>query len=243
MTGYALAALHVLGLDQRRCAHCLRPFTPKRDEQGNVSLCQPCAAMLKAYAGSRCRRCGFPLPRSIQPAICPSCLHDPPPWHGLAFHGLYTGPLRHMLLRLKLGGQLYIARSLAHFLCEAVACLPRPDAVLAIPQHPNHLYKRGYNQAHELARALCTLTGLTLRTDLLTRIRQSTAQAQLSAQDRRANVRNSFRAEPQTHGLRLWLLDDVLTTGSTLREATQALLTAGAKMVAIVFVARTPLRS
>lgn len=160
---------------------------------------------------------------------------------GAAYHGLYAGSLRDVLLRLKFSGHLYLARTLAFFLMEAAACLPQPDAVLAVPQHPDHLRRRGYNQVQELVRALCRVSGLHLRTDLLKRPVSGPAQMQLSGAARRENVRHSFQASPAVAGLRLWLVDDVMTTGSTLRAAAQALRMGGAQRIDVLFVARTPL--
>ncbi len=242
--------LRTLGLTQRRCAHCLRPFIPERsdvpDSVRNLAaqdfLCPQCLKALPRYLGSHCPRCGLPATDSEQHSnvVCGACLQQPPPWRGLAFHGLYAGDLRDMLLRLKFDGQLYLAKPLGTFLQEAAACLSRPDGVLAVPQHPDHLRRRGYNQAHELARALCNLSGLSLRTDLLHRPLPGPAQAGLSAMARRDNVRHSFAASPAAAGLHLWIIDDVMTTGSTLRAATEVLCMAGAKSVDVLFVARTP---
>ena len=231
-----------LGLAQRRCAHCLRPFDPPENGADVAPLCPECATELQAYAGPRCPRCGLPAADAEQRGniVCGACLQQPPPWQGLAFHGLYTGALRHALLRLKFDGQLYLAAPLASFLLEAAGCLPRPDAVLAVPQHPDHLRRRGYNQAHELARALCALSGLSLRPALLARPVPGSAQAGLTAAARRHNVRHSFAASPAAAGLRLWLTDDIMTTGSTLRAAAETLRAAGAARVDVLFVARTP---
>ncbi|MBO4300703.1 MAG: ComF family protein [Desulfovibrio sp.] len=242
MTRSLAHVLHSLGLDQRRCAHCLRPFSPADLTSPQDAFCPQCAVELKPHSGPCCHLCGLPLAGTHAPgnAVCGACLQDPPPWHALAFHGLYQGTLRDTLLQLKFDGKIYLAKALAYFLLEAASCLPLPDAVVAMPQHPNHLRNRGYNQAHELARALCHLAALNLRTDLLARVVPGPAQAQLSARARRENVRHSFRASPLTAGMTLWLLDDVMTTGSTLRSATHALLTAGADRVDVLFVARTP---
>ncbi len=252
-----------LGLAQMRCFHCLRPFSPAYETFSDPActaatdiftpanpLCPQCRSLLAPYKGPRCPLCGLPVMPSIladepshveqKASLCGRCLTDPPPWTQTAFHGLYRESLRHVLLRLKFDGHLYLAPLLSSFLVEAARCLPEADALVAVPQYPAHLRQRGYNQAHELAKALHAQTGLALRPDLLCRTRPGPAQIGLSARSRPENVRHSFEASPQARGLRLWLVDDVMTTGSTLRSAGLALLKAGAKRVDVLVVARTP---
>ncbi|WP_291357430.1 ComF family protein [Desulfovibrio sp.] len=158
----------------------------------------------------------------------------------MAYHGLYKGALRELILRFKFGGDLALVRLLGAWLENAASCLPAPDALAGMPQHPAHLRRRGFNQAHELARALHAATRIPLRTDLLFRKHDSAPQASLNAQERHKNVRGVFGADASVAGLRLWLIDDVVTTGSTLREATRTLLEAGAAEVCVLAVARTP---
>lgn len=258
-------AAYRLGLVQKRCFHCLRPFSPNcedlSDQQDLVavdifspatSLCPQCHDLLAPYREPHCPLCGLPpviIPtrgcEALQPdqkaSLCGRCITAPPPWTQAAFHGLYRESLRHMLLRLKFDGHLYLAPLLGSFLLQAAQCLPQPDALVAVPQYPAHLRQRGYNQAHELAKALHVQTGLALSPGLLCRTRPGPAQIGLSARLRPENVRHSFAAAPQVKGLRVWLVDDVMTTGSTLRSAGLALLKAGAKRVDVLMVARTPM--
>lgn len=249
--GSAVARMQkALGLNQDRCLHCLRPFSPAFAAHLNAAaapeslLCPQCCDLLAPYAGPRCPRCGIP-PSDPQAgnSICGACLQNPPQWSGAAFYGLYQGALRHTLLRLKFDGHLYLAPLLGNFLLESVTCLPRPDVIVAVPQHPAHLRRRGYNQAHELARALHDLSGLSVSSRLLSRPVPGQEQAHLGAKDRRSNVRHSFAASPEARGLRVWIVDDVMTTGSTMNAAASALLAGGAARVDAVFAARTPLNT
>ena len=238
-----------LGLDEIRCAVCLRPFSPAAQgaESGDgLPLCPVCRPNFAPYTGPRCPQCGFPFPglpdgeQNAATMLCGACLAERPPWRAFTWHGLYRGALRQIILRFKFGGELALARLLAAWLEDAARCLPMPDALLAMPQHLSHLRRRGFNQAHELTRALHFATGLPLRTDLLVRIRDSAPQATLNARLRSTNVRGVFAASPAVQGMRLWLIDDVMTTGNTLKEATRTLLSAGATEVCVLAVARTP---
>lgn len=171
---------------------------------------------------------------------CGVCLTQRPPWRALAYHGLYEGALRDIVLRFKFGGELALAHLLGMWLENAATCLPVPDVLLGIPQHPAHLRRRGFNQAHELARALHVATHLPVRADILVRTRDSAPQASLNAQLRASNVRGVFGVAAPVNGMRLWLIDDVMTTGNTLKEATRTLLEAGAAEVCVLTIARTP---
>ena len=204
-------------------------------------LCPSCAVLLAPYTGPRCPRCGLP-PSNPQEGnvVCGACLQNPPPWSGVAFHGLYQNALRHTLLRLKFDGHLYLTSLLGGFLLDSVACLPLPEVITAVPQHPDHLRHRGYNQAHELAKSLHKHVKVPLTTQLLTRPIPGKEQARLGAMARRSNVQHSFSASPDAKGLRVWLVDDVMTTGSTMAAATKALLAGGVTRVDAVFIARTP---
>lgn len=233
--GHLSSFLKWLGFCQRRCANCLQPFYPD-DQKDGRRLCASCRIALSSYQGPRCRRCGIPSQN-----ICRQCASTPPPWPAVAYHGLYTGALREMILRLKFGNELHIARLLAEFVYEAARCLPRPEAIVPIPQAPQHLRNRGFNQAHEIGRYLAKLAGFRLDSNLLERTRQCRPQEGLSAEERKENLAGAFRASPDAAGKAIWLLDDVMTTGSTCASAACELLDAGASAVYPLFVARTPL--
>lgn len=226
-----------LGLLERRCHQCLRPFVPP--DSGEL-LCPVCQKAIMPYAGPRCKLCGAP-PRGATAKICASCRTSPPPWRDIGYSGLYTGLLRDILLRLKFDGEIHLARFLGETLLNASTGLAKPDLVTALPQHPAALRRRGFNQAHEIARAFCAASGFGLSTKILMRVREGKPQESLSAAQRKTNMRGAFQAEASVAGAHIWLIDDILTTGATCREAAQTLLDAGAHSVSLLFVARTPL--
>ena len=238
-------AADLLGFGDRRCLRCGASFAPDRnDGTADGLLCAACLAQLPPMKGPRCRRCAFPFPdiAPATPALCGDCLRDPPPWQGMACYGRYEGALRDMLLDLKFHGRFLLADALAPLLLDSLLCLPLPDALVPMPLPLPRLRQRGYNQAQELALAAGHLLGLPVRPDLLYRPSCDTPQSRLRAGERRRNLHGSFAASPDAAGLRLWLLDDIFTTGSTARAAAQTLLAAGARRVDLVTLARTPLR-
>jgi ComF family protein len=201
-------------------------------------LCAACAAELP---GNRCccARCALPLPQPT--ALCGVCQRQPPPWHAAWVPFCYGWPLDRLESRYKFSAALAAGRALA---AQWIACGPppvRPDAVLAVPLHRARLRERGYNQSLELARMLARRWRLPLRQGLLQRVRATAAQTELDARARRRNVRAAFRVP---HGTMLpahvVVLDDVMTTGTTLAECARTLRRAGARRVDVWALARAP---
>ena len=112
------------------------------------------------------------------------------------------------------------------------------DVVLPVPLGLQRLRQRGYNQAQLLASALARKTGIPAAARLLTKPAETPTQSTLSRGSRSANVRDAFRASPGADGKSILLVDDICTTGETLRACARELLAAGAARVCAVTVAK-----
>jgi ComF family protein len=117
---------------------------------------------------------------------------------------------------------------------------PAPDLIVPVPLHPLRLRQRGFNPAGLLAAALGHLRELPVDPVALTRIRNTPSQTGLPRDRRARNVSGAFRTRRRALPGRIWLVDDVVTTGSTLREAARSLRGAGARRIVAVCAARTP---
>ncbi|MGB2788995.1 MAG: ComF family protein, partial [Dokdonella sp.] len=118
-----------------------------------------------------------------------------------------------------------------------------PAALLCVPLHESRLRERGYNQALELAKPLARALHWPRHPHALRRIRSTQAQSGLDARARRRNLRGAFEVDPaQTLPTHVALLDDVMTTGSTLRECARVLRKAGVQRVDVWALARAPAR-
>jgi len=118
-----------------------------------------------------------------------------------------------------------------------------PNAIVPVPLHPTRLRERGYNQALELAKPLAREFGLVLAPGLLRRTRATAAQSDLDAVARRNNLRGAFEVDTNHAApAHVALLDDVMTTGTTLREAARTLKRAGVARVDVWVLARAPHR-
>lgn len=201
-------------------------------------VCAACAEGLSPYTGQACPLCGMPpaAPQDIC-VPCGACLVAPPPWMALHFFGLYKASLKEQLLRFKYGEDLSLIPLLGNMLALASAPLLPVDLLVAMPRHESRLRERGFNQVHELARVAACTHRVPLLPDSLRRTRPTPPQAQLSAKERQHNPQGSFAASG-VEGKRVLLVDDIMTTGATLRHAANALLAAGAATVSVAVVAR-----
>jgi ComF family protein len=156
--------------------------------------------------------------------------------------GTYEGPLRDCVIALKYRGRHRAAARLSLRLLRNERCrriLEASDVVVAVPLHAEREHRRGFNQAQLLASALAADAGLPVSRGLV-RTRNTRTQTDLRAGERRRNVRNAFACDfdPALLGARVTLVDDVTTTGATLRECARTLLARGAKEVRSITVAR-----
>lgn len=209
-----------------------------------------CAACLQRFCAPqrRCPRCALGLSPDVDSALpCASCIGQPPAWRRAVCAQDYAFPWSGLIGDFKFRGDVALAGLLAQRLACAVADAPGArdvELVLPVPLSAQRLQERGFNQAWELTRRLGHRLGLATAADLLQRPVDTAHQLDLSLQDRARNLRGAFMVtpgrQPRVAGRRLALVDDVMTTGATLREATRALLQAGAASVDVWAVARTP---
>jgi ComF family protein len=217
------------------------------------ALCETCRKSVVPVLPPLCDRCGTPTP--AERIVCRECEEGPePPFAWAQTLGQYTGPLRTAIHQLKYHGKTALAAPLGQMLAHSLEntatplfaprsdpALPPFDAVVPIPLHPSRLRSRGFNQAERLARVVAAERGWTLDTRGLRRVRRTEVQALLTSREARAaNVKDAFTAYAPTHfwNQSVLLIDDVLTTMATVREAAAVVRAAGAARVCIVALAR-----
>lgn len=208
-------------------------------------ICPACLDDLP-WLGTACRQCALPLAEADR--LCDQCLHSPPAFSQVVAPFLYRFPLDSVIPAFKYQHKLTYGRLMARLLLQAVEHHYReqdqalPDLLLPLPLHRARQAQRGYNQALELARPIARQLAIPLDRRNLLRRRATTSQQGLNAEQRRHNLQDAFicRYPEQLHGKHLALLDDVVTTGTTVDEASRTLLGAGAASVSVWCIARTP---
>jgi ComF family protein len=222
------------------CAACHEPL----EQPTRGPVCGRCWSAIVPITPPCCRTCGDPLPSwriiSIAESRCPRCRRKPPLVTLARAVGPYEGSLRAIVHALKYGARSTLARPLAARLrASGEDVLAGADMVVPVPLHRSRRRQRGFNQAAELARHL----GVPME-EALRRTRRTASQADLPASRRHANVRGAFTLAPDApvSGSIVVLVDDVSTTGATLDACAGVLLTAGARDVRALIVARAVTR-
>lgn len=211
----------------RRCLLCDAPTI--RDW-----VCAGCDAELPHLPRARCVVCAVPL---AQGSTCGACLKRPPAFEHVAAAFAYTFPVDAVICALKYGRRLALAPVLGAVFAKEVA--PDADVLVPMPLAPKRHSERGFNQALELARSISIRHRIPIAATACRKVVETPPQAALPWKERARNVRRAFVCDTSFDGLRVAIVDDVLTTGATMNELAQVLRKAGAIAVSGCVLART----
>lgn len=237
------AALSSLGREALRivlpawCVGCREPL-PWRDR--TASCCGACWDSLPRIDRPKCSSCALPLPPGSAGAYCLGCAADPLPLDWCEAWGEYRGTLERLLQALKFERHDFLDGALAGLLEETLRSRGEGafDFLAGVPMSPARQRRRGYNQSELLARALSYRLGVPCDMRLLMRRGERATQSTLPKRERAANVRGAFAASPLAKGKSILIVDDICTTGETLRACAAALQGAGAARVCAIAVAK-----
>ena len=199
---------------------------------GEPMLCDACAAALPQLPAV-CPVCATPSPAA---AACGACLAAPPPFDATIALWPYAFPIDRLVQALKYQGNLPVARLFGAALAARTADR-LVDMVVPMPLSHERLRERGFNQAMEIARAAAARGARAA--DCVERVRDTASQADLPYVERARNVRNAFACRRDLAGMRVAVVDDVVTTGASLAELARTLKRAGAGRVENWVIART----
>lgn len=207
-------------------------------------LCVGCQADITAAppgSGPRCPRCALRLPATA--STCPACLGAPRAYQRTIVAFDYLPPADALIRMLKTQLRLSMAPVLARLLADAVRAegeLPDGVVLAPIPASRASLRLRGMNPAAEIARSLSAELHVPLVRHALRRRRETPRQTALGRRARQQVAAGVFLGAPSVRGRHVAVVDDVMTTGSTVEAAAVALLAAGAAGVTVLVAARTP---
>lgn len=206
-------------------------------------ICFACLSLLAHLEGPLCR-CGLPHPgtppcQNDHAPLCGRCVRRPPPFTASHSPLRYHFPVDRLIRRYKYRGDLVAERGIEHILRDTPCPWPGMDALCPLPAHWRRRWQRGFDQSQRLATYLSRRWQLPLLTAL--QRHQSTSRQQgLSRTQRQRNLRHAFTCQQSVTDMRIVLVDDVMTTGSSARAASECLMRHGAREVRVWTLARTP---
>jgi ComF family protein len=220
----------------RMCLFCGVPV----GETAAVAVCPECEAQITWVASPLCTCCGRVFEDREGPdRACGDCQADPPPFTRARAAALYDGPVAQAVTRFKFSRQLALLPVMQHWL-QRPLCLElvaAADLLAPVPLHPKRIKNRGFNQSLFLAQGF---PGAAVVREALVRTRHTPPQVGLNPKERRDNVKGAFAVtDPaRVQGQSVLLIDDLYTTGSTVKECARVLRKAGARRVDVLTVAR-----
>lgn len=223
--------------------HICRSFIPNSDV---LHICPTCSEKLPIMASPLCSVCGIPFSGAGQDHRCGNCLTHPPHYDRAWSAFLYKDSIRDLIHSFKYDRTTHLSHPLALMTVGRMNGLLdscEPEVIVPVPLHRSRLRQRGFNQAILLGNKISRRLSLPMYVDALTRTRPTKPQISLSVAERALNVRDAFtlRRADLVDGKQVLLLDDVMTTGSTMNECARVLKKGGATAVIAATVARTPL--
>lgn len=211
----------------------------------HYALCGTCFYDLAFVSDPKCGQCGIPFEAGAVSldTLCGDCIAAPPPFDIAVSPLLYDDASRRAILKLKHGEALELAPWLARTMARAVKEKDQHyDMIIPVPLHPRRLWKRGFNQSAELARHLAKYLDADLETRLLIRKKNTPTQGGLSRKARYRNLVGAFQVsekdKAKLRGRSILLVDDVLTTGATIRSCAKKLRQFKPNHIGVVTAAR-----
>ncbi len=204
----------------------------------HLPLCQPCLSELPVI-GISCCTCALPL---ASHGSCGKCQQKQPAYDQIQALFLYHEPVNFLVQQFKFSRKLEYSSLFSSLMAKKLLSLSeQPDVLLPVPLHSSRLRSRGFNQSWEITRQLSIITGINACHKICQRIKKTPLQTGLKASERKRNLKQAFAITANVKDLHVCIVDDVMTTGSTLQAIAEALKAAGARRVSGLVVARAVL--
>jgi ComF family protein len=217
-----------------RCSICRAPG------HDGMDICVSCYRELP-WITSACTQCALPLAHAAQAgALCGRCQRKPPHFDSCISLFRYEGSVMQFVQQLKFNQKLALSRLLGEMLLQKIMQLQTemPECIVPVPLYRKRLRKRGFNQSIELARPLAHVLDIPVDVTSVDRTRDTHPQSALDKKSRRKNIKNAFEIVDKLQYKHIVIIDDVVTTGSTVDELARVLKRSGVQRVDVWSIAR-----
>ena len=230
-----------------RCILCSQTVDSAVENKA-VELCQNCYSK-QPFNNNCCVNCALPLvEESNIKTLCGRCIQKSPDYDYAHSIFRYEDGIVELVHQLKFSEKITYASSIGEMLLSAydsadILKTETPDCLLPVPLHPARMRKRGFNQSIEIARVLSKKRGVPIDKDSVVRKRPTTSQTGLNAKQRKLNIKDAFECVGNMQHRHVLIIDDVVTTGSTVDELARLLKVNKVERVGVLSIARAPIRS
>ena len=216
-------------------------------EQDNT-LCEKCWEKIKFIKEPFCDKCSSPLEYKVSDkVICANCIKNKPPYIKLRSAVVYNSFSSKIIFRFKFYDKIYLKKFMAKTMIQSASdIIDKIDVIISVPLHKKRLIFRKYNQSLLLANEIGKITNKKVIYNFLLKNKNTIPQAKLNQKDRIKNLKGKFLINPiylqeieKYKDLNFVLIDDVITTGSTITECIKTLNNAGIKNVYVITFAKT----
>lgn len=220
---------------QKCLSYLMPPYCILCGDKGvkNRDLCEACYLELPKNS-PRCYQCASDFSKLEAVGLCETCLTNSPAFDETFAPFLHNHSIRYCVLQLKFHNHYPSARLLGNLLSDYLEkTVERPDCIVPVPLHKNRYQERGFNQSIEIARIVSKRLNLPLDLNSCIRHRDTAHQVGLSGIERNENIKNAFSVSSKFRAKHVAIIDDVMTTGSTVNELALALKMAGCHRVQV----------
>ncbi|PIE24900.1 MAG: amidophosphoribosyltransferase [Neptuniibacter caesariensis] len=209
--------------------------------EGKNTLTELCPACFNdlPWITDKCQRCALPLEAHVDHhLLCGQCIRKPPIYDKVEALFHYQFPLDQLITKIKYNRKNQYLGALCELMDHALPALTNLDAIMAVPLYPKNLHQRGFNQAEILARYLGKKRRIKFDGSALRKDRPTQHQMSLHRSERFKNLKDAFSCQPLRYK-HVGLVDDVMTTGTTLNQLSKVLKEAGVAKVTCLVLCRT----
>jgi ComF family protein len=225
-----------------RCILCHQTIK-EHAVNNHVELCANCYKT-QPFNSTCCVRCALPLAEdTVENTLCGRCIRKLPEFDYAHSLFRYEDDIIRLVHQLKFSEKITYARSIGEILQSKLNPADMPECLLPVPLHASRLRQRGFNQSIEISRIISKKLELPIEYNAVVRQRSTSSQTGLNAQQRRKNIKGAFSLCCKINYKHVLIIDDVMTTGSTVNELARLLKRNNVERVGVLSIARAPIKN